>query len=69
MLFKIFLFISGILLTSISLMFVIMYLNLINMGYSFFDFFYFIIKRIECLMFFLGIILIVVSMNIKKGIK
>ena len=50
-------------------MFIIMYLNLINMGYSFFDFFYFIIKRIECLMFFLGIILIVVSMNLKKGIK
>lgn len=69
MLFKIFLFISGILLTSISLMFIIMYLNLINMGYRFFDFFYFIIKRIECLMFFLGIILIVVSMNLKKGIK
>lgn len=67
MLLKFFLFISGILLTSLSLMFIIIYFNLINMGYSFLDFIFFIIKRFECLMIFLGIILIVISMKLKEG--
>lgn len=69
MLLKIFIFIVGILLTSLSLASSILYLNLLNMGYSFMEYVNFISVRFECLAFILGIILIIISMKKKKGKK
>ncbi len=66
MLLRIFLFIIGVLISSLSLMFLILYSNLFNMGYNFFEYLNFISKRIECLMLFIGILLIIVSMYKRK---
>lgn len=57
----------GIILSSIGLFFFILYLNLLVMGYSFFIFVNFIIRRVECYFLIIGIILIYVSVErIKK---
>lgn len=61
------LFILGILLTSISLMFVIIYLNLLKMNYSFIEYLKYILTNLECLLFIPGILLIKISL--KKCIK
>ena len=45
---KIFWYIVSIFLASISLFFMILYLNLLTLGYTFKDYVYFIIRRIEC---------------------
>ena len=65
--FRIFLFLLGILFLSIGLSFIIIYLNLLNMGYSILDYVNFIIRRCECLITLLGIIFIILSM--RKGKK
>jgi hypothetical protein len=56
---KIFLLLLGIILISYSLFFIIVYLNIMNMGYSFFGYLLFICKRIECLLIIPGILLII----------
>lgn len=61
------LFILGILLNSISLMFIIIYLNLLKMNYTFIEYLKYIITNIECLLFIPGILLIKISL--KKCIK
>lgn len=58
-----FLFLLGIFLTSIGLFFIILYLNLLTMGYSFFGFVQFISRRGECILFPIGIFCIFVSMG------
>ncbi len=65
MLLKIVLFITGVLLTALSLVFIILYLNVLNLEYSFLDFVNFIISRGECWLIFIGILLIILSL--KKG--
>lgn len=62
--FKIFLFLVGFGLTTIGLVYIILYLNLLTFGYNFFDYVNFIIRRIECLNTFIGIILILISFNL-----
>lgn len=69
MLLRIFLFITGILLTSLSLTAIILYLNLLNMGYSFMEYVNFISIRFECLLMFLGIALIIISLLKRKEKK
>ncbi len=56
----------GILFLAISFFFMILYLNLFTLGYSFFDYVHFINSRIECLIFYIGIILVIVGLK-KKG--
>ena len=68
MLKKITLFILGILITSYSLMFIIIYLNLIKMGYSFFDYIKYVFTKIECLSLIIGIILICLSFRKNKNV-
>ena len=63
--FLIFLFGFG--LTVIGLTYIIIYLNLIVIGYNFFEYVKFIIRRIECLNFIIGIILILLSLFYKGG--
>lgn len=60
------LFFLGIFLSSLGLAFFIMYLNLFNLGYSFIDFVKFIIVRVECYFFPVGIFLIRKSIERKK---
>ncbi len=53
----------GILLTSLGLMFLFLYTNLLTLGYSLIEYVHFISKRFECLLFFIGLILIIFSMK------
>lgn len=66
---KYFTYFIGLILSSTGLVFIIIYLNLLNMGYSFLDYVNFIIRRIECLNFFIGIIIMFLSLNLRKGKK
>ena len=61
--FRILLYILGIILTSIVLFFIIIYLNLLIVGYSFLDFVKFISRRLEVWLFLIGIICIVLSLE------
>ena len=54
---KTFIFLFGFGLTVISLSYIVIYLNLLTLGYNFLDYVNFITRRIECLNFFIGIIL------------
>ena len=62
---KPFLLLLGIFLCSISLFFAIIYLNLLTIGYSFFDYVKFINMRLECLIFYVGLFLIFLSLERK----
>ena len=64
LLLKAFLFLIGFGLTTIGSMYIILYLNLISIGYNFFEYVNFIIRRVECLNFIFGIILIIISITI-----
>lgn len=64
MIFRIFLFLLGFGLTTIGLMYIICYLNLISIGYNFLEYGKFIISRIECLNAIIGIILMIIAINI-----
>lgn len=46
----------------------IIYLNLLSIGYSFIDYISFIFKRIDCLIYLLGLLLIFLTIN-RKGEK
>jgi len=61
--FKLILYILGVILTSIGIFFSIIYLNILSMGYSFFEFVKFISRKLECLLLIIGIILIIVSLE------
>ncbi len=53
----------GVILSSIGLNFIILYMNLFSFGYSFLEYVYFISKRLECLLFLIGLVLILFSMR------
>ena len=55
----------GYILSVIGLFFIFLYLNLLAIGYSFFEFVYFIIRSIYCDLFFVGVILIILSLRRK----
>ena len=69
MLFKIFLFLIGFGLTTIGLMYIICYLNLLNLGYNFIEYVKYISVRPECLITLLGIIIIYISITMFGGHK
>ena len=64
---RIFLFLLGFGLTTIGFVYIISYLNLFTIGYNFFLFVNFIIRRIECLYAPIGIVFIFISINLDKG--
>jgi len=64
MFFKIFLFLVGFGLTTIGSMYIIIYLNLLSIGYNFLEYVNFIFRRIECLNMFFGIIIMIISQTI-----
>ena len=58
-------YVFGIIIISISISFMYLYTNIMTIGLNFFDYLLYICKRWECLMIFLGIILLVYSF--KRG--
>lgn len=66
MLLRIISFITGFILSSISLTLIILYLNIISLGYSFFDFLNFIIRKWELYLLFIGIILMILAFRKDK---
>ncbi len=58
-------FILAIILCSVGLFFTLLYLNLFTIGYTFLEYVYFIIRRVECNCFFIGLLLLL--LKIKKG--
>lgn len=65
--FKIISFLFGFGLTIIGIMYMILYLNLLTIGYNFSFYVNFIIRRIECWYSIIGIIIMIIS--IYKGGK
>ena len=65
--FRFLIFLIGFGLTLIGATYVILYLNLLTIGYNFFEYVNFIIRRIECLILFLGVILMLISILFKGG--
>lgn len=61
---KVFLFLIGFGLTTIGCMYIVCYLNLLSIGYNFFEYVNFIIRRVECLNAVIGIILMILSVTI-----
>ena len=61
---RISLFLLGFGLTTIGFVYIICYLNLLTIGYNFFDFVNFIIRRIECINAIIGIIIMYLSICI-----
>ena len=62
--FRILTFLIGFGLTIMGSMYIICYLNLLSIGYNFFEYVNFIIRRIECLIAPIGIIIISLSIFI-----
>lgn len=62
MTFRILMFLFGFGLTVISLSYVILYLNLLSLGYNFMDYVKFISKRVECLNVFVGVLIMVLTL-------
>ena len=61
--FRILLYTIGIILTSLGLFFIIIYLNLLTMGYSFSFFVKFISRRVETWLVVIGVICIAISLE------
>lgn len=68
MLLKLILYLSGIVFCSIGVLFIIIYLNLLNMGYNFVEYVHFIIVKPECLILLLGMFNIFLALK-GKGNK
>lgn len=66
---KVLLFLFGFGLTVIGFTFIITYLNLTTMGYSYLDYLKFIIRRIECVFAIIGIFVMNVAIYKKEKIK
>lgn len=62
---KFFFFAAGVFFTSYGLTFIIIYLNLLNMGYPLFGYIKYILTHFECLIIILGIILLYLSFERK----
>ena len=58
---KFLIFLFGFGLTVIGLSYIVIYLNLLSIGYNFLEYVNFIIRRIECLNFVLGVIFMIIS--------
>lgn len=66
---RIFFFLLGFGLSVIGFMYIIIYLNLLTMGYSIPDYLKFIFTRVECIFGILGFIMINISIFYKGGNK
>ena len=64
---RIFFFLVGFGLTTIGCVYLISYLNLLTIGYTFHEYVQFIIRRIECLVSFIGIIIMILAIAFEGG--
>lgn len=64
MLLRVFLFLLGFGLTTLGSVYIICYLNLLDIGYNFLQYVNFIIRRLECIIFIIGIILMILATTI-----
>lgn len=58
---RVFLFLIGFGISILGFAYIISYLNLLTMGYNFWEYVNFIIRRVECLNAIIGISLILIS--------
>ncbi len=65
--FRFFIFLLGFGLTIIGFSYMIIYLNLLSLGYNFLDYVKFISRRVECLNAIVGIILMLIILLTKGG--
>ncbi|MBQ8682067.1 MAG: hypothetical protein IJ509_04070 [Bacilli bacterium] len=66
---RIFFFLTGFALMVIGFVFIILYLNLLTIGYNFSFYVNFIIRRIECYYTIIGFIIILLTLTIKGDKK
>lgn len=69
MLIRIFFFLTGFGLTVVGFVYVIAYLNLLTIGYNFYEYVNFIIRQTECLYTLIGIIIMLICIFIPGGKK
>ena len=62
---RLIIFLTGFGLAIIGFIYVIMYLNYLTIGYSFIDYLFFIMKRIECMLTLIGLFLVGISIFMK----
>lgn len=62
-------FLLGYALTLIGLIYIISYLNILSLGYNFLFYVKFIIRRIECIYFIIGVITMMLSIYLPGGKK
>ena len=62
---RIFFFLFGFGLMVVGFTYVILYLNLLTIGYNFLEYVKFIFSRVECYFVFIGLIILILSMFIK----
>lgn len=63
--YRLFFFLLGFGLMVIGFTYIITYLNLLSMGYTFLDYINFIIRRVECLFSIIGFLLISITIFMK----
>ena len=61
---RVFFFLIGFGFTVIGFSFIILYLNLLTMGYNFSNYVYFIIRKPECIYSVIGIIIMILSLKL-----
>ncbi len=66
---RILLFLIGFALMVLGLSFMILYLNLLTIGYNFYNYANFITRRIECYYTIIGFIIILLTLTIKGDKK
>ena len=66
---RIFFFLFGFGLMTLGFIYLILYLNLMNIGYNFLYYVKFIIRRVECYFTIIGLIIMNLSMYIKGDKK
>ncbi len=64
---RLFLFLIGFGFTVLGSVYIISYLNLMTIGYNFWEYVNFISRRVECLYTFLGFIIILLTIFIPGG--
>lgn len=62
---RIFFFLLGFGIMTIGFVYIILYLNLLTIGYNFINYVNFIVRRFECYFSLIGLIIINISMYIK----
>ena len=62
---KFLIFLFGFGLTVIGLSYIVIYLNLLSIGYNFLEYVNFIIRRVECYFSIIGFIIMILSITLK----